>query len=524
VERKTEIFFLLIIFFIAGYLRLHQIRSIPPGLFIDEAVEGTKALEITHATPFWSAFKPFYPEDGGREGMYVNVLAVFIKLSGGIHDPWIVRLPAAICGILTVIGIYFLAAELFGPEIGLLSAFLLATNFWHVNLSRIAFRAIMAPLFLVWALYLLMKGFNVLSRNSPGSHSSVISLHLAGGILFGMGMYTYIAYRVSPAIVLLILLYYWRLAEAEGWTRKFFESAAIFVISSMIVSLPLAYYFYAHPGTFTRRMSDTVRSIPGNIIWDFARTSVRTLAMFNGAGDPDWRDNISGASELYWPVGVMFVFGVFLGWCLLQDAKLTGRDGRENPGRMRKVYFKWMSPECFPIVLLFAWFLIGMLPASCSLVEFPQTLRSVLMLPPAIILSAFGGYRMYLLLLGRFGSVKLRLFATVLFTLLTVNVYKDYFKIWANNPAELASFSHNAVLLGHELNALPRETLKYVVVQPHGELTFVDGLPISAQGVMFVTDTVRPQEQMTKNVHYVLPDDESKIPAGAMKFYLRDGF
>jgi len=48
----------------------------------------------------------------------------------------------------------------YGEKIGLLSAFFLATSFWHINFSRIGFRAIMAPFFLIWAVYFLIKSFN----------------------------------------------------------------------------------------------------------------------------------------------------------------------------------------------------------------------------------------------------------------------------------------------------------------------------------------------------------------------------
>ena len=67
------------------------------------------------------------------------------------------RLPAAVAGVLTVPGLYLLVGALFGDEAGLLSAFLLATSFWHINFSRIGLRAILAPLFLTWAIYLLIK-------------------------------------------------------------------------------------------------------------------------------------------------------------------------------------------------------------------------------------------------------------------------------------------------------------------------------------------------------------------------------
>jgi hypothetical protein len=92
----------------AGFLRLYHITSTPPGLYPDEAMDGNNALEVIQT----GHFQTFYIEDNGREGLYVNTLVFFIEAFG--NKPWVVRLPAAIVGILTVVGMYFLGAELFG--------------------------------------------------------------------------------------------------------------------------------------------------------------------------------------------------------------------------------------------------------------------------------------------------------------------------------------------------------------------------------------------------------------------------
>jgi hypothetical protein len=42
-----------------------------------------------------------------------------------------------------------------------------------------------------------------------------------------------------------------------------------------------------------------------------------------------------------------------------------------------------------------------------------------------------------------------------------------------------------------------------------------------AQTVMFITDTFEPEEQAAKNIHYVLPGDETGIPDGAIVVHLR---
>ena len=252
-KQSTKIWLLIGIIVLASFLRLYHITTTPPGLYPDEAMDGNNALEVIQT----GHFKTFYTEDNGREGMYVNILVFFIKALG--NKPWVVRLPAAVAGIFTVLGIYYLTAELFGEEIGLLAAFLLATSFWHINFSRIGFRAILAPLCLVWTSYWLTKAFGNkghetrdMEKNSAMSHvSSRMSLIYAlfAGIIFGAGFYTYIAYRVSPLLLLLFIPFY---KKYPGFWKKFW----FFVVVTFIVALPIGIYFLQHPGDFFGRTSE----------------------------------------------------------------------------------------------------------------------------------------------------------------------------------------------------------------------------------------------------------------------------
>src|SRR3990167_4438131 len=132
--RKTFLFLLLVLI-IAGFLRLYHITTVPPGLYPDEAMNGNNALQAFSVGDFSaqgarlpdgqgpvSGWKVFYPENNGREGLFINIQALFLKFFG-VNEPWVLRLPSAIFGILTVLGIYFLSREMFSVRVGLLSAF-----------------------------------------------------------------------------------------------------------------------------------------------------------------------------------------------------------------------------------------------------------------------------------------------------------------------------------------------------------------------------------------------------------------
>ena len=167
-DRRKYFWWLLLVVIIATFLRLYQLDAAPPGLYPDEAMNGNNALEALR-TGEW---RTYYPENNGREGLFINIQAIFL-LAFGQNEPWVLRLPSALFGILTVLGLYFLAKELWGVRVGLLASFLLATSFWHIIFSRIGFRAIMAPLLAVWGFYFFLKAVRM--RGAPISIFSALA-------------------------------------------------------------------------------------------------------------------------------------------------------------------------------------------------------------------------------------------------------------------------------------------------------------------------------------------------------------
>ncbi|MDD5639147.1 MAG: hypothetical protein PHO28_04580, partial [Candidatus Pacebacteria bacterium] len=107
-NNKSFIFFLLlVIILIASFFRLYKLTLIPPGIYPDEAMNANDAIKAlqTHN------FKVFYPDNNGREGLFINLIALSFKIFG--ISLFSFKITSAIIGILTVLGLYFLAKELF---------------------------------------------------------------------------------------------------------------------------------------------------------------------------------------------------------------------------------------------------------------------------------------------------------------------------------------------------------------------------------------------------------------------------
>jgi 4-amino-4-deoxy-L-arabinose transferase-like glycosyltransferase len=467
------------ILIIAIFLRFYHLTTTPPGLYPDEAMDGNNASEVATT----GHYQVFYPEDNGREGLYVNLIALEFQLFHAPHEPWVVRLPAAIAGVLTVLGLYFLMAELFGYEVALLAAFLLATSFWHINFSRIGFRAILAPLLLVWASWLLIKMFKAAKTNAATWYA------IAAGIVYGLGFYTYIAYRISPMLLLLFVPFFMKY-------KDFWKRAALFLVVTFLVALPIGYYFLTNPGSFFGRTSEISVTSASSPLTTFAVNFAKTMLEINVHGDYNWRQNVSGAPELFWPVGILFLIGIVWAlWWLFKNK------------------FTRSLPNTFGLLFVFAWFILGALPAAISNEGIPHALRSILMLPPAIMFAALGGMWVYRWLAVKWNRKGAMTLSIIFLVIVAVFAYYDYFIVWAENPNVPGSFNADYVAIGDQINALPTSTPKYVVVNAGGVLA--RGIPVPAETTMFITNTFTTSTQIAKNIQYLLPDQASEIPAGA---------
>jgi len=480
-------YLLIIIVIIAAFLRLYNITDLPPGLYPDEAMNGNNALEALST----GDFKVFYPENNGREGLFINIQALSIALFGNF--PWALRIVSAIFGILTVLGIYFLVKEIFNKNIALLSAFLLATSFWHINFSRIGFRAIMAPFFLTWGIYFLLK-----SLNNWKLEIGNWKLPILGGLAYGLGFHSYIAYRATPLLILIIIALYWFQNKEWQIRKKILLAASGYILMAIIVFAPLGIYFIQNPQDFMGRTTQvSVFSSPAPIK-DLTVNILKTVGMFNFSGDYNWRHNYAGKSILFWPVGILFLIGIIVS--------------------IRRLF----SKDFFAPIFIFSWLIIAALPVVISNEGLPHALRAIIMIPPVFILTGFGGIYIYEKILATINSNKINLLrwgVAIFIIILIIQSYQSYFIGWGENPNVQGAFAADYVQIGRELNKLPKEMPKYVIVEARG--ADVRGIPMPTQTVMFITDTFTPKKQKEKNIFYILPNKINQLPENSYTVILK---
>ncbi len=464
---------LIVILALAAFFRFYALPSTPPGLFCDEGMEGSDALAAieTHH------FDVFYPEDNGREGLYVDVAAVFIDALG--NKPWVLRLPAAIFGFLTVLGVYFLVTELLSAPTGLLAAFFIATSFWHINFSRIAFRAIAAPFFLAWGLYLMLLAFRRLREQRQ-----CLGWMVLAGVAYSLGFYTYIAYRATPVVIGLVLLHFYALALKEKWLGAFWKAASVFVVATILIAAPLAIYFANHPGTFNGRSGQVSVFNAPHPATEIGINFWKTVLMLYTRGDGNWRHNFAGRPEVFWPVALFMTLGFFI-------AVSKALFGAKAEGRL-------------PYFIALSWLFIGAMPAFLSDESVPHALRAILMVPPVFLLAAIGARSLYSGLARFIHNGVLPAAAVLVLIALTCEAGYTYFVRWAENPIVPAYFDIWNADLAKEINAYPRSLPKVVAITAQG-ISF-HHLPMPVASVMYLTKTYTDREQEEDHIRYFTPE------------------
>lgn len=486
-SKKSEWIFLLIILVIAVFVRLWQLDLIPPGLYPDVAINGNDALEILKT----GNFKVFYPENNGREGLFMWLIAASFSIFG--VSIWSIKIVAAIIGILTVLGLYLLVKEIFEKTnnqqstinkeaVALLSSFFLAVSFWHINFSRIGFRAILLPFILVFSFYFLFRGFR----------TQRIKDVIIAGIFFGLGFYTYTSFRIAVLLLLIVLICWWFIYRKQVLQKKYFFLVSCFLCVTFIIALPIGIYFLQHPQDFIGRVAPISIFAAENPSKEFGKSFILHLGMLNFHGDSNWRHNFSGSPMLPWSLGILFLIGIIFSFKELINFK--------NHKNWSLAISYW---------LLVIWFFVMLLPGILTYEGIPHALRVIGIIPVVYIFIGIGGWWAYEKLKQIIKNKKLFLVICLLFLIVVASSeFNKYFISWAKNPNVEGAFTKKFAEIGYYLNSLPQNTQKYVIVNEAGvPVPWPDGIPMPAQTPMFIESIKSGQPKAI----YLKPQDLDKI-------------
>ena len=484
---------LVIIIAIAAVFRFLNLAETPPGLWPDEAVNGLNALDAL-AT---SNFKVFYADNFGREGLYINLQALSVSIFGA--TPWALRVVSAFAGTATVAALFFAGRELFRnmyhPHMtALVAALLAAVSVWHVNFSRIGFRAILLPLFATVAVWWMLTALRTRSR----------LLFAASGFLYGLALSTYIAARFLPILAIFFFVYdVWRVRKTSGswqwkallipwgWCAAGFTAAA----------LPLLGYFATHPADFFGRAGDVSIFAAEHPLRLLMVSLVKTLGMFHVAGDANFRHNLAGSPQLDVLSGILLLFGIAAAISIL--LRLPHATGRK-----------------LHVMVLFIWIGLMLLPGILSSEGVPHALRTLGAIPPIMLLAAMGfgwfAERVTKVLHRHWSALAA---GWVLAAVSVINFYQ-YFFVWGPHPKTADAFRKDLSGIAVVLLRQPESAQKIVVVNKPGvslDQAFVELSPIrflthQTPEIRYLSlgqlETIEPRFDETVILPYVAHDEE----------------
>ncbi len=474
-KRKATIFLFVAVVALASFLRLWHLDKTPPGVWYDEAYNALDALQASENNDY----KIFYPENYGREGLYINILALSFKIFG--VNNFALRFPGALFGILTVVGFYLLLRKLkLYHTTVLLAVFALTTSFYHINFSRIAFRAIMVPLLLVWSLYFFFKVVPNLKKREKSDDASIklktknispksmlaskeFNLFLAG-LLTGLGLHTYIAYRVVPLIFIIFLIVF--LFVYSGFLKKHWKGILFFLLGAIISAGPLLFYFKNNPSAFSGR-TDAVsifNSPEMSTGQAFLKSLTYHLQSIILIGDGNQRHNYNSFPLLPSVWGLFFVIGFFIS---LKEIFLT------FVNRFRK---KEPTKLFLPSLLGQTTFWVMLIPGALSLEGIPHFLRIIGVTPAIFLLTAlpFEYIRRLYLHLKNSPFYKLKLWRWKIMQLAFVGLVATfilaglsqiylYFALWGPDPKTAEAFQNDWYVLGKFIKKQPLKKQNYLI-------------------------------------------------------------
>ena len=374
---KYSSMYLLIILVIAAVLRILFLGTIPNGFYCDEASNAYDSYSLLHTLrDQHGQFLPWFTRsiDDYREALFAFITIPFIKIFG--LNEFAARFPAAFIGILTVLVLYYLVKECFGQKIALVAALFLAISPWHIQFSRIAFRAILIPLLFCLALLFFVKSFNK-SKYIPIS-----------ALFFAFSLYTYASARVFvPLFMLGLVIIFWQ----HFWEHKQQTLIAVGLFACIFIPLVI---FWISPEGMSRAKGTGLELNPITIAKYY-------LSYFNPfflfiKGDGISRHSAAKIGELYYFELITVLAGIFY---------LIKEKSKERP-------------------ILLLWLFLYPLPGA--LTSPSHALRAIVGAPLFVILSAYGLVK--LISLFKYNQQKIGLFITGIVLVASLGILiKAYF-------------------------------------------------------------------------------------------------
>jgi len=379
------------ILLIGTFFRLWLFGEVPPGLQHDEIFKAEEGVRLIQQ----GDFRLFYPTNQGHEGAFVWLLGLAYTLVG--INPLMIKLPAFICGMLTIALIFRFSYRTYAPTVGVLASGLTAVSFWGVFTSRVGLRAVMLPMIVLC----FLLGISYLLR--ARKHQRTWHITILTGCALGFAIYTYtssIALHVSFAVCAPIL---W-LITPRRYKFKIGRDLLIVGIIGAVLTMPMIYIRLTDPQGSNRAESiatplqEAQEGKPQQLV----DNAFKLAGMPAFVGDPTWRYNVPGRPLFLLPIGLLAYIGLALAVLRIKHDPIN--------------------------LVLISILITGLIPSLVTVLA-PSFLRSIVTLPSIMILIGIAVWQLSRLLPQRWLTW---LMVGIIITVTGIVDYHAYFVTWIN--------------------------------------------------------------------------------------------
>ena len=195
---------IIVILTLATALRMHLLGTVPHGITWDEAAIGYNGYAvITTRRDEWLHRLPISFQSFGdyKAPFAIYLVGIFVTLFE--LTPFVVRLPFALAGIASVLGMLLVVRKLFADHhyrdhYSLVAAAILAFSPWHLHFSRTAFESGLTLCFLIWGIWAF---YQAMEQNRWTKTHLLLSV-----FLFSLSLYTYHSAKIVAPLLAVYLI------------------------------------------------------------------------------------------------------------------------------------------------------------------------------------------------------------------------------------------------------------------------------------------------------------------------------
>ena len=300
---------------LSGVLFGWHLTSMPPEVHGDEAEVGNDAIYLLETERFnlfetgWFRLPRFHavPTAIGLKLFGANLLGL--------------RSTSVALGVATVLLLFVLARRLWGFEVALLAALLLASQRFFIHLSRAGYQYIDTAFLSVLVVWLFLRFWQ----------DRRLASALWCGIALGLGVQTYYASRVVP-LLLIITAVLWLVRTDRAEFRSRITGVVLIVIAALATAASMIGYFAHDTESLWLRMHDTTvfnQSAKEHLAQGYQTDSLTeilliqtraALTVFNATGDTSLQYGYG--EPLLEPISAaLFVLGIALACARLSQRR-----------------------------------------------------------------------------------------------------------------------------------------------------------------------------------------------------------